>query len=96
LPDVDNPRLLRIDRHAERLQDLTRRRQRGARLRRGRTGYNPVVRVPRELKPLRRISRSKGVRRMLLSNGEATPPCGVPRSVGKSRPSVSAGAKIPH
>src|SRR5262245_28786108 len=32
LPDVHDPRLLRIDRHAQLLQDPTRRRQRGARL----------------------------------------------------------------
>jgi hypothetical protein len=36
--------------------------------------------------PLRRISRSNGVRSMLLSKGETTPPCGVPRSDGNSRP----------
>src|SRR6516164_9307493 len=32
------------------------------------------------------MSRSNGVRSMLLSRGETTPPWGVPRSVGKSRP----------
>jgi hypothetical protein len=48
LPDVDDPRVLRIDRHTKRLQDPIRRRQRSARLRRGRAGDNPVVRVPPE------------------------------------------------
>ena len=37
--------------------------------------------------PRRRISLSNGVNKTLLSKGEATPPCGVPRSVGKRRPS---------
>ena len=49
MPDVDDPRLLRIDVHAQLLQDSTRRRQRGTRLRRRRAGDDPVVRVPREL-----------------------------------------------
>jgi len=49
MPDVDDPRLLRIDVHAQLLQDSTRRLQRDTRLRRGRAGDDPVVRVPREL-----------------------------------------------
>src|ERR1700687_4085070 len=48
VPDVDDPRLLRIDRHAQRPQDPTRHRQRGACLRRGCTGDDPIIRVPRE------------------------------------------------
>src|ERR1700746_3833136 len=45
--------------------------------------------------PLRRISLSNGVRRMLLSKGETTPPCGVPRSVGKSPP-LTITASLEH
>src|SRR5205085_11110187 len=48
-PGVDDPRLLRIDHHTQRLQDPACRRQRGLCLRLGSTGDDPVVRVPREL-----------------------------------------------
>ena len=49
MPNVNNPRLLRVDGDAQRLQDATGRCQRRARLRRGRAGDNPIVRVSREL-----------------------------------------------
>src|SRR6266511_3401082 len=49
IPDVHDPRLLRIDVHAQLLQDSTRRHQCGACFGCGRAGDNPIVRIPREL-----------------------------------------------
>ena len=45
MPDVDDPRLLRIDVHAQLLQDSARHLQRDTRLRRGRAGDDPVSRA---------------------------------------------------
>ena len=49
VPDMHDPRLARIDAHAQLLQDSTCRLQRRSRLCRRSTGNAPVIGVPREL-----------------------------------------------
>src|ERR1700745_4416444 len=92
---MDDPRLLRIDVHAQLLQDSTRRPQRDTRLRRGRAGDDPVVRVPRELITLASHLPIKRRQENVAQQRRGYPALRRP-SFSREEPTLSVATRCPH